>query len=254
MKDILQDIIAHKQQELERMYAKKPSMKEALLASDTGIIAEFKRRSPSKGWIKEDGRADIIPLSYQQNGAAAISILTDKDYFGGHDDFIRTARKSGVTIPVLYKNFVIDEMQLYEAALCGASAVLLIAACLTKEQCGVLLRKAHALGLEVLLEMHSEAELEYAELGPDMCGINNRNLGSFVTDVENSFRLAEQLRSVCGDAIATNKTVLVSESGISNPDTVKALRQAGFRGFLIGENFMKTPEPGTALRDFINQL
>ena len=245
MKDILQDIIAHKRQELERMYAKKPSMKEALLASDTGIIAEFKRRSPSKGWIKEDGRADIIPLSYQQNGAAALSILTDKDYFGGHDDFIRTARKSGVTIPVLYKNFVIDEMQLYEAALCGASAVLLIAACLTKEQCGRLLRKAHQLGLEVLLEMHSEAELKYAELGPDMCGINNRNLGSFVTDVENSFRLAELL---------PKDAVKVSESGISNPDTVRALRQVGFKGFLIGENFMKTANPGQALNDFISRL
>ena len=245
MQDILQDIIVHKHQELERMYAKKPSMKEALLASDTGIIAEFKRRSPSKGWIKEDGRADMIPLSYQQNGAAALSILTDKDYFGGHDDFIRTARQSGVTIPILYKNFVIDEMQLYEAALCGASAVLLIAACLTKEQCAVLLRKAHALGLEVLLEMHSEAELEYAELGPDMCGINNRNLGSFVTDVENSFRLAELL---------PKEAVKVSESGISNPDTVKALRQAGFRGFLIGENFMKTSEPGKALNEFISKL
>ena len=245
MKDILQDIIAHKHQELERMYAKKPSMKEALLASGTGIIAEFKRRSPSKGWIKEDGRADIIPLSYQQNGAAALSILTDKDYFGGHDDFIRTARQSGVNIPILYKNFVIDEMQLYEAALCGASAVLLIAACLTKEQCGRLLKKAHQLGLEVLLEMHSEAELEYAELGPDMCGINNRNLGSFVTDVENSFRLAELL---------PKEAVKVSESGISNPDTVRALRQVGFKGFLIGENFMKTADPGQALNDFISRL
>ncbi len=245
MQDILQDIIAHKHQELERMYAKKPSMKEALLASDTGIIAEFKRRSPSKGWIKEDGRADIIPLSYQQNGAAALSILTDKHYFGGHDDFIRTARQSGVNIPILYKNFVIDEMQLYEAALCGASAVLLIAACLTKEQCGRLLKKAHQLGLEVLLEMHSEAELEYAELGPDMCGINNRNLGSFVTDVENSFRLAELL---------PKEAVKVSESGISNPDTVRALRQVGFKGFLIGENFMKTADPGQALNDFISRL
>ena len=245
MQDILQDIIAHKHQELERMYAKKPSMKEALLDSGTGIIAEFKRRSPSKGWIKEDGRADIIPLSYQQNGAAALSILTDKDYFGGHDDFIRTARQSGVNIPILYKNFVIDEMQLYEAALCGASAVLLIAACLTKEQCGRLLKKAHQLGLEVLLEMHSEAELEYAELGPDMCGINNRNLGSFVTDVENSFRLAELL---------PKEAVKVSESGISNPDTVRALRQVGFKGFLIGENFMKTADPGQALNDFISRL
>ena len=101
--------------------------------------------------------------------------------------------------------------------------------------------------------MHSEPELEYAELAPDLCGINNRNLGSFVTDVENSFRLAEKLRSVCGEAIATQKTALVSESGISNPDTVRALRQAGFRGFLIGENFMKTADPGLALRDFITQ-
>jgi indole-3-glycerol phosphate synthase len=216
-----------------------------LLQSPTGIIAEFKRKSPSKGWIKEDGRADIIPLSYQQNGAAALSILTDKDYFGGHDDFIRTARQSGVTIPILYKNFVIDEMQLYEAALCGASAVLLIAACLSKAQCKSLLDKAHTLGLEVLLEMHDERELEYAELNPDLCGINNRNLGSFVTDVQNSFRLAEML---------PQDTVKVSESGISNPETVRALRQAGFRGFLIGENFMKTPDPGLALAEFIAKL
>ena len=117
MQDILQEIVAHKREELEQMRAKKPSMREALLASPTGIIAEFKRKSPSKGWIKEEGRADVIPLSYQQHGAAALSILTDKEYFGGHDDFIRTARQSGVTIPILYKNFVIDEFQLYEAAL-----------------------------------------------------------------------------------------------------------------------------------------
>lgn len=254
-KDILEEIISHKHEEIEQLCAKKPSLREALLQSETGIIAEFKRRSPSKGWIKEEGRADIIPLSYQQNGAAALSILTDQQYFGGCDDFIRQARLSGVSLPILYKNFVIDEAQLYAAALCGASAVLLIAACLTKAQCKSLLDKAHALGLEVLLEMHSEPELEYASLGPDLCGINNRNLGSFVTDVENSFRLAERLRSVCGCATATNSTpVLVSESGISNPDTVKALRQAGFRGFLIGENFMKTADPGLALNEFISQL
>ena len=254
-KDILEEIISHKHEEIEQLCAKKPSLREALLQSETGIIAEFKRRSPSKGWIKEEGRADIIPLSYQQNGAAALSILTDQQYFGGCDDFIRQARLSGVSLPILYKNFVIDEAQLYAAALCGASAVLLIAACLTKAQCKSLLDKAHALGLEVLLEMHSEPELEYASLGPDLCGINNRNLGSFVTDVENSFRLAERLRSVCGCATATNSTpVLVSESGISNPDTVKALRQAGFRGFLIGENFMKTADPGLALNKFISQL
>ena len=243
--DILQEIVAHKQLELERLCAKKPSLREALLQSPSGIIAEFKRRSPSKGWIKEDGRADIIPMSYQQNGAAALSILTDEHYFGGCDDFIRQARQSGVTLPILYKNFVINEAQLYAAALCGASAVLLIAACLSKQECKQLMDKAHALGMEVLLEMHSESEPEYAELEPDVCGINNRNLGSFVTDVENSFRLAELL---------PKEAVKVSESGISNPETVKKLRSAGFRGFLIGENFMKTADPGQALNEFILQL
>jgi indole-3-glycerol phosphate synthase len=243
--DILEEIVAHKQQELERMRQKKVSMREALLASPTGIIAEFKRRSPSKGWIKEEGKACEIPLSYQQNGAAALSILTDKQYFGGHDRFIMEAREAGVTIPVLYKNFVIDEMQLYEALLCGASAVLLIAACLSMQQCSALLKKAHELGLEVLLEMHDERELEYAELEPDLCGINNRHLGSFVTDVETSFHLAEYL---------PREAVKVSESGLSDPLTVKQLRSAGFRGFLMGEHFMKSADPGKALEAFIQQL
>ena len=260
--DILQEIVAHKRIEVERFKAQlserdihrqveaildfaTPSMKQALLESASGIIAEFKRKSPSKGWIKEEGQADIIPLSYQQNGAAALSILTDEMYFGGCDDFIRIARHSGVQIPILYKNFIIDEYQLFQARLCGASAVLLIAADLTLAECKSLLQTAHSLGLEVLLEMHSEAELDYAALEPDLCGINNRNLGSFVTDVQNSFRLAELL---------PKKAVKVSESGISNPDTVKALRLAGFRGFLIGETFMKTPAPGLALRDFITHL
>ena len=262
MSDILQEIVAHKRIEVERFKAElseqeihrrvEPlldfsvaSMSQALTVSDSGIIAEFKRRSPSKGWIKEEGRADIIPFSYQQNGAAALSILTDEKYFGGSDDFIKTARHAGVQIPILYKNFVIDEYQLFQARLCGASAVLLIAADLSKQECKALLGTAHELGLEVLLEMHSEPELEYAELEPDMCGINNRNLGSFVTDVQNSFRLAELL---------PKDVVKVSESGISNPDTVRALRAAGFRGFLIGENFMKTADPGTALKDFIQKL
>ena len=245
MKDILQEIVENKQRENALLKAVKPSMRQALLDSDTGIIAEFKRKSPSKGWIKEDGMPDVIPLSYQKNGAAALSILTDRDYFGGDDEFIRAARKSGVTLPILYKNFVIDEMQLYQAALCGASAVLLIAACLTKQRCRELIDHAHSLGLEVLLEMHSEQELEYAALEPDMCGINNRNLGSFVTDVENSFRLASKLPA---DAVK------VSESGISRPETIAALREAGFRGFLIGESFMKTSDPGQALAGFIKSL
>ena len=260
--DILQEIVAHKRIEVERFKQQLseleihrrveaildfsvPSMSKALTASESGIIAEFKRRSPSKGWIKEEGKADEIPLSYQEHGAAALSILTDEQYFGGKDDFIRIARHAGVHIPILYKNFIIDEYQLFQARLCGASAVLLIAADLSKEECQSLLSTAHGLGLEVLLEMHSEEELEYAEMEPDMCGINNRNLGTFITDVQNSFRLAELL---------PKDSVKVSESGISNPDTVKALRLAGFRGFLIGETFMKTSDPGKALKDFISKL
>ena len=245
MKDILEEIVAHKRKEVEQLYAPKPSLRQALLESNSGIIAEFKRKSPSKNWIKQEGKAEIIPLSYQQNGAAGISILTDEKYFGGKDAFITAARESGVVIPILYKNFVINEMQLYAAALCGASAVLLIAACLTKQECRNLMQKAHELGLEVLLEMHSEQELEYAELDPDLCGINNRNLGSFVTDVETSFRLA---------GLLPKDAVKVSESGISDPKTVIALREAGFRGFLIGENFMKTPDPGESLKEFISSL
>ena len=260
--DILQKIVAHKRIEVERFKQQLseqeihrrveplldfsvPSMSKALTASESGIIAEFKRRSPSKGWIKEEGKAEEIPLSYQEHGAAALSILTDEQYFGGKDDFIRTARHAGVHIPILYKNFIIDEYQLFQARLCGASAVLLIAADLSKKECKALLHTAHELGMEVLLEMHSEEELEYAELEPDMYGINNRNLGTFITDVQNSFRLA---------ALLPKDNVKVSESGISNPDTVKALRIAGFRGFLIGETFMKTSAPGEALKDFISKL
>lgn len=238
-------MIATKQKELSRMRAPKVSLREALLNSPTGVIAEFKRRSPSKGWIKKDGRADTIPLSYQQHGAAAISILTDKHYFGGHDDFIRTARQSGVTLPILYKNFVIDDFQLYEAALCGASAVLLIAACLTKEKCADLIAKAHELGLEVLLEIHGEKELNFCELQPDIYGVNNRHLGSFVTDTAVSFQMARLL---------PQDAVLVSESGINHPETVRQLREVGFRGFLIGEAFMATPSPAHALQQFISQL
>ena len=262
MKDVLDEIVAHKRVEVEGfkqqlppshiyklvegvMDVAQPSMREALMNSSSGIIAEFKRKSPSKGWIKEDGKANEIPLSYQQNGASAISILTDEIYFGGNDRFIKEARESGVTIPILYKNFVIDEYQLFQARLCGASAVLLIAADLSLVECKSLMHIAHELGLEVLLEMHEERQLDYAELEPDMYGINNRNLGTFITDVQNSFRLASRLpEQVCK----------VSESGISNPDTVKMLRMAGFRGFLIGENFMKEHNPGQSLNDFIIKL
>ena len=234
--DILQEIVAHKRQELERMKTETPerllhaevermlggrvaSLREAVSQSATSIIAEFKRRSPSKGWIKQEGKASRIPLSYQQQGAAAVSILTDSHYFGGCDTFVTEAREAGVTIPILYKNFVVDEYQLFQARRCGASAVLLIAACLSQQECRPLLRMAHELQLEVLLEMHGEQEAEYADWEPDLCGVNNRNLGSFVTSIDNSFRMASLL-----PAGAVN----VSESGISSPDVIRELQIAGF--------------------------
>lgn len=260
--DILQEIVAHKRQELERMKTKTPerllhaevermlggrvaSLREAVSQSATGIIAEFKRRSPSKGWIKQEGKACRIPLSYQQQGAAAVSILTDSHYFGGCDTFVTEAREAGVTIPILYKNFVVDEYQLFQARRCGASAVLLIAACLSKQECRQLLRMAHELQLEVLLEMHGEQEAEYADWEPDLCGVNNRNLGSFVTSIDNSFRMASLLPA---------GAVKVSESGISRPDVIRELQIAGFQGFLIGETFMREDDPGEALGSFIREI
>lgn len=262
MADILEEIVAHKRKEVEDFKKELKQdilvqrteilnttpmapMSQILKKSTTGIIAEFKRKSPSKGWINKDANPSIIPISYERNGASALSILTDTDYFGGSNIHIRNAKLSKVSIPILYKNFIIDEYQIYQAKLYGASAILLIAACLTKEECRRFIDKAHELQLEVLLEMHSEAETEYAELGPDMCGVNNRNLGSFVTDVSKSYELFARLPF---------DSVKVSESGLSDPETVKQLRALGYHGFLMGEAFMKEPNPGLALNAFIAQL
>lgn len=269
MKDILSEIIAHKQVEiglqkqtvspeqlqeqaeaiLRENTAQRRSMKQALAASSTGIISEFKRRSPSKGWINEAARAEEIPASYEAAGAAALSILTDEKFFGGTLRDIRTARPL-VNIPILRKDFIIDEYQLLQACIVGADAVLLIAACLSPEQCSALTTQAHELGLEVLLEIHSPSELSYINKEVDMVGVNNRNLGSFVTDVENSFRIAGQL---CEATHGPASPLLVSESGISDPETICRLRAAGFRGFLIGETFMKTAAPGEALKKMIKE-
>lgn len=261
-KDILDEIIAHKRIEiaaqeqnvpisfLEELLeknddmAKVHSMKASLAASATGIIAEFKRRSPSKDWINRDADAKVIPASYQQAGASALSILTDEHFFGGGLRDIRAARPT-VSLPILRKDFIISRYQLLQAKAAQADAVLLIAAALSKEECSTLACEAHKLGLEVLLEMHHEGELDYVNEYVDMAGINNRNLGTFHTDVENSFRMAEKLPA---------DILKVSESGISNPQTVKLLRQEGFRGFLIGETFMKTANPGNTLSTFIKEL
>ena len=265
MNDILEEIVTHKRKELKELKGILPlhdlaekveeclendkrqtlSMRQSLAESDSGIIAEFKRRSPSKGWIKEDGEPTVIPPSYAENGAAALSILTDEKFFGGRLNFIQQARPLVPRTPILRKDFIIDEYQLLQARQIGADAVLLIAACLSKQKCKELARKAHALGLETLLEVHSEPELEYVGDNIDMVGVNNRNLGTFHTDVQNSYRLANLL---------PKDYLLVSESGISNPLTVRELRQAGFRGFLIGETFMKTPNPGLALKEFIKGI
>lgn len=249
---------------MENSPAPRRSMKRALASSPAGIIAEFKRHSPSKGWIYETAKADEIPAAYEAAGASAISILTDEKFFGGSLRDIRTARPL-VNIPILRKDFIIDEYQLLQARIAGADAVLLIAACLTQEECADLTARAHALGLEVLLEIHSPRELAYISKDVDMVGVNNRNLGTFVTDVENSFRIAGQLRQTIADArnipdaqdssdTPRNLPLLVSESGISHPETICRLRTAGFRGFLIGETFMKTPQPGDALKGFIQGI
>lgn len=259
MKDILSEIIANKRFEVDLQKRTisieqlresisdttvSRSMKQALASSRTGVIAEFKRRSPSKGWIKQEARPEEIVPSYVQAGASALSILTDEKFFGGSLKDIRAVRPL-VEIPILRKDFIIDEYQLYQAKIVGADAVLLIAAALERDKCKELAEKAHSLGLEVLLEIHSSEELAYIDKGIDMVGINNRNLGTFFTDVENSFRLAGQL---------PQDTVLVSESGISDPETVKRLRAAGFRGFLIGETFMKTGQPGKTLQKFLQAM
>jgi indole-3-glycerol phosphate synthase len=264
MADILEEIVAYKRLEVasqkrvlspralyaavEKLMDQAPavrSMRGSLAASTSGIIAEFKRKSPSKGWIKESGRPEVIPPSYAQNGAAALSILTDEIYFGGASDFVRTARPLVGSTPILRKDFMIDEYQLFQAKEMGADAVLLIAACLTKEECKMLAHRAHELQLETLLEVHAERELEYVGDCIDMVGVNNRNLGTFHTDVQTSFQLA---------ALLPQDMLRVSESGISSPQTVRTLRAAGFRGFLIGENFMKTENPGAALKAFIDEV
>lgn len=261
MNDILSEIVANTRLEVERdkreipceeLYeriktkpsAAKHSMRASLSQSPTGIIAEFKRKSPSKGWIKKEGKPEVIPTAYEQAGAAAISILTNEKYFAGRLDFIQTARKN-VHIPILRKEFVVDEYQLYQAKDVNADAVLLIAAALTHNECRNLTAKAHELGLEVLLELHQEKELDYIDAQPDMLGVNNRNLGTFHTDVANSFHIAPLL---------PHNMIWISESGIPTPDTVKHLRDIGYRGFLIGETFMRQPNPGEALKKFIQEL
>lgn len=259
MTNILDKIIANKRLEVERHKKDTPinelekrlstittpaSFKEAIKNSRTGIIAEFKRRSPSRNWIFKDAKIeDVIPL-YSQNGASAISVLTDMDFFGGELADLELAGSLTKT-PLLRKDFVVDEYQLYQAKISGASAILLIASALTIDETKQLAKKAKELNLDILLEIHNEQELHHINDKVDVVGVNNRNLGTFVTDIQISFDLADKI---------PNDFIKISESGISEPQTVIDLQQAGYKGFLMGENFMKTSNPGKALEDFINQL
>lgn len=211
----------------------------------TGIISEFKRRSPSKGLI--NGTADVaeVTQAYNEAGASAISVLTDTDFFGGRAEDLLQARAVN-NIPILRKDFMIDEYQILEAKAWGADIILLIASILTPQQIFDFGKLAQSLGMSVLLEVHDQAELERS-ICPnlDAIGVNNRNLGTFETNIQTSFDLVNQI---------PNEFLKISESAISNTAVIRELKQAGFNGFLIGENFMKTENPGQAIRNFVREF
>jgi len=222
------------------------SLEDSLLAEDSsGIIAEYKRKSPSKGMINGVSSIQEVTEGYLKAGVAAQSILTDTDFFGGMNEDLLKARTINTSVPILRKDFIVDEFQIVESKSLGADVILLIAACLTKEELKSFGALAKNLGLSVLYEVHTQQELDKIELDNKIIGINNRNLKTFEVDLEHSIQLASQIPSSC---------IKVSESGISNPQTILDLKQHGFKGFLIGENFMKTANPGLACTDFIQQL
>lgn len=215
-----------------------------LKENSTGIISEFKRKSPSKGIINNKSEAADVVKEYENAGVSGSSVLTDEQFFGGTiQDFISV--RECVSIPLLRKDFMIDEYQFIEAKSIGADVVLLIASILTPAQVKVFTDLAKSLQLEVLLELHDETELNHVYHKVDMVGINNRNLKTFEVDIEQSIRMADKLG---------NGFVKVAESGISTIETLKHFKQNGFQGFLIGESFMKTANPGRACLDFISQL
>jgi indole-3-glycerol phosphate synthase len=213
--------------------------------SKTGIIAEFKRKSPSKGIINNEVTVEEVTTGYAAAGASGLSVLTDHDFFMGHEDDLIAARKVN-EIPILRKDFMIDEYQIIEAKAIGADIVLLIAACLTAREISDFAKLAKSLGLSTLLEVHNQEELDFS-LNPyiDVVGVNNRNLKDFTVSIDTSLQLAQTIPS---------EFLKISESAISHPDTIKLLKKAGFNGFLIGENFMKTSNPGKAMEEFVSQI
>lgn len=257
--NILDDIIAFKQKEVKQHRMQLPikelektvlfnretfSLKKNLERGNTnGIIAEFKRKSPSKGIINDRNSIEEVTKAYAENGASGISVLTDQSFFGGSLNDLVKAREN--KIPLLRKDFMIDEYQLYEAKANGADVILLIAACLLAAEVKQMAATAHKLGLEVLLEIHNEKELDHICTEVDMVGVNNRDLKTFKVNLKNSIQLSEKI----GDGF-----IKIAESGISTISDIKYLKQHGFRGFLIGEYFMKQDDPGEAFKNFCSGL
>ncbi|MGG9962453.1 indole-3-glycerol phosphate synthase TrpC [Ferruginibacter sp. SUN106] len=257
--NILDTIIAHKEIEVaaakekasiadlqqNELYSRKTfSLKQFLLDENkTGIIAEFKRKSPSKGIINDTADVVEVTKAYATNGASCLSVLTDEHFFGGTAADLQKARVHD--IPILRKDFIIDEYQVVEARAMGADVILLIAACLSPARVKELAEFANRLQLEVLLEIHTEEELQHICDATAIIGINNRDLKTFTVDINRSIEL--------GKKIPADK-IKIAESGINNIETICTFKDAGFKGFLIGENFMKQPDPTIAFAEFVQQL
>jgi indole-3-glycerol phosphate synthase len=210
----------------------------------SGIIAEFKRKSPSKGMINEYAKIDKISIGYMRGGASALSVLTDKDFFGGSSKDLEIARQLNYC-PILRKDFIIDEYQIIESKSIGADVILLIAAVLDENKIIQLAKTAKSLGLEVILEIHSEDEIKKIHDCIDIVGVNNRDLNTFDVNVETSVKLSSKI---------TDDFIKISESGISNPETIIKLKGLGYKGFLIGETFMKTANPEDTCASFVREL
>ena len=219
------------------------SLKEFLLdPARTGIIAEYKRKSPSKGVINETATVEVVTGAYAKS-ASGISVLTDEDFFGGNIADLELARQNA--IPILRKDFMVDAFQIIEAKAIGADVILLIAACLTKKEVKTFAELAKSIGLEVLLEVHNEEELGHICDSVDFVGVNNRNLKTFEVNINTSLELIHKI---------PREKLAIAESGISSTDSIVTLRNAGFKGFLIGENFMKEADPAIAFAKFVNEL
>lgn len=256
--NILDKIIERKKQEIENskskisveqlknseFFGRKTLTLKKTLKSKSGIIAEFKRQSPSKGIINNQISPLEVTSAYEKFGASALSILTDKDFFGGSFDDILSVRNH-IQIPILRKDFMIDEHQFYEAKSIGADVILLIAACLSPQQVSEFTDLAHQLNLEVLLEIHTEEELRHINKNIDFVGINNRNLKDFKVDLQHSVSLKNQL---------PENILSIAESGIYNEEDFSYLKEKGFNGFLMGEYFMKNENPGNKFREFVSNV